>query len=71
MSLSELSSMTKEAEMSAHPKYPDMRTRLQSWIPKLILSPSIALTFAFVYGFIVDKGNIFYIIFVIHFKHGV
>ncbi len=39
--------------MSAHPKYPDMRTRLQSWIPKLILSPSIALTFAFVYGFIV------------------
>ncbi len=30
----------------------DMRTRLQGWIPKLVLSPSVALIFVFVYGFI-------------------
>ncbi|WP_308916689.1 sugar ABC transporter permease [Jannaschia sp. LMIT008] len=29
-----------------------MRTRLQGWIPKLVLSPSVALIFVFVYGFI-------------------
>jgi glucose/mannose transport system permease protein len=31
----------------------DLRSRLQNWIPKLVLSPSLALTFVFVYGFIV------------------
>ncbi len=31
---------------------PDFRTRLQEWIPKLVLSPSVALIFVFVYGFI-------------------
>jgi glucose/mannose transport system permease protein len=30
----------------------DMRTKLQGWIPKLVLSPSVALIFVFVYGFI-------------------
>lgn len=30
----------------------DIRTRLQNWIPKLVLSPSLAVMFAFVYGFI-------------------
>ncbi len=30
----------------------DMRTRLQNWLPKLVLSPSLALIFFFVYGFI-------------------
>ena len=30
----------------------DMRTRLQNWLPKLALSPSLALIFVFVYGFI-------------------
>jgi len=30
----------------------DLRSQLQDWIPKLVLSPSLALTFAFVYGFI-------------------
>jgi len=31
---------------------PDLRTRLQNWIPKLVLSPSLALMLVFVYGFI-------------------
>ncbi|MCP3969182.1 MAG: sugar ABC transporter permease [Rhodobacteraceae bacterium] len=30
----------------------DLRTRLQNWIPKLVLSPSLAMIFVFVYGFI-------------------
>jgi len=30
----------------------DLRTRLQHWIPKLVLSPSLAVIFLFVYGFI-------------------
>jgi len=30
----------------------DFRTRLQHWIPKLVLSPSLALILLFVYGFI-------------------
>ena len=30
----------------------DIRVRLQAWIPKLVLSPSLALTLLFVYGFI-------------------
>jgi len=30
----------------------DLRTRLQSWLPKLVLSPSLAMIFVFVYGFI-------------------
>ncbi len=31
----------------------DLRTRLQNWIPKLVLSPSLAMVFVFVYGFII------------------
>ncbi|MEM8851661.1 MAG: sugar ABC transporter permease [Pseudomonadota bacterium] len=30
----------------------DFRTKLQTWLPKLVLSPSVALIFIFVYGFI-------------------
>ena len=30
----------------------DFKTRLQNWIPKLVLSPSIAMMTVFVYGFI-------------------
>lgn len=30
----------------------DFRTRLQDWLPKLVLAPSFALTLLFVYGFI-------------------
>jgi glucose/mannose transport system permease protein len=30
----------------------DFRTRLQSWLPKLVLSPSLAVMLIFVYGFI-------------------
>jgi len=30
----------------------DFQTRLQHWLPKLVLSPSLALIFVFVYGFI-------------------
>ena len=30
----------------------DMRTRLQEWIPKIVLAPSVATTLIFVYGFI-------------------
>ena len=31
----------------------DFRTKLQNWLPKLVLSPSLALIFVFVYGFII------------------
>ena len=31
----------------------DLRTRLQNWLPKLVLAPSFALVLIFVYGFIV------------------
>lgn len=31
----------------------DFRTRLQEWIPKLVLSPSLAAMLVFVYGFII------------------
>jgi len=31
---------------------PDLRTRLQNWLPKLVLAPSFAATLFFVYGFI-------------------
>ena len=31
---------------------PDFRTRLQDWLPKLVLSPSLAAVLIFVYGFI-------------------
>lgn len=30
----------------------DMRTRLQDWLPKVVLAPSFAVTLVFVYGFI-------------------
>jgi glucose/mannose transport system permease protein len=37
----------------AHPTtQADFRTKLQNWIPKLVLSPSLALILIFVYGFI-------------------
>ena len=31
---------------------PDIRTRLQTWLPKLVLAPSLAMVLVFVYGFI-------------------
>ena len=31
----------------------DFKTRLQTWLPKLVLSPSLALVLVFVYGFII------------------
>ncbi len=31
----------------------DLRTRLQNWLPKIVLSPSLAIMLIFVYGFIV------------------
>lgn len=31
----------------------DFKTRLQTWIPKLVLSPSLAMILVFVYGFII------------------
>lgn len=31
----------------------DFKTRLQHWIPKLVLSPSVAMIMVFVYGFII------------------
>ena len=30
----------------------DLRTRLQAWLPKIVLAPSLATTLIFVYGFI-------------------
>ncbi|MGC6411540.1 MAG: carbohydrate ABC transporter permease [Candidatus Puniceispirillaceae bacterium] len=38
--------------MSQSIEKPDFKTRLQVWLPKLVLSPSIATTALFVYGFI-------------------
>lgn len=38
--------------MPSHPPSADFRTRLQDWIPKLVLAPSLAATLVFVYGFI-------------------
>ena len=38
--------------MSQSVEKPDFKTRLQVWLPKLVLSPSIATTALFVYGFI-------------------
>ncbi|MCG7625823.1 MULTISPECIES: carbohydrate ABC transporter permease [unclassified Epibacterium] len=38
--------------MPARTPAPDLRSRLQAWIPKLVLSPTIAMMLAFVYGFI-------------------
>ena len=38
--------------MATHPDV-DLRTRLQAWLPKLVLSPSVAMIFVFVYGFII------------------
>ncbi|MEM7295211.1 MAG: sugar ABC transporter permease, partial [Pseudomonadota bacterium] len=31
---------------------PDFKTRVQTWLPKLVLSPSLAMVLVFVYGFI-------------------
>ncbi|MBB5515370.1 glucose/mannose transport system permease protein [Rubricella aquisinus] len=36
----------------AHTADTDFKTRLQSWLPKLVLSPSLAMVLVFVYGFI-------------------
>ncbi|WP_298918711.1 sugar ABC transporter permease [uncultured Roseobacter sp.] len=36
----------------AHTANSDFKTRLQNWIPKLVLSPSVAMMLVFVYGFI-------------------
>ena len=30
----------------------DLRTRIQDWLPKVVLAPSFAVTLLFVYGFI-------------------
>jgi glucose/mannose transport system permease protein len=38
--------------MSRYATGVDLRTRLQDWIPKLVLSPSLAAMLVFVYGFI-------------------
>lgn len=38
--------------MAQHATEADFRTRLQEWIPKLVLSPSLAMMLVFVYGFI-------------------
>ena len=38
--------------MANHATAVDFRTRLQDWIPKLVLSPSLAAIMVFVYGFI-------------------
>lgn len=38
--------------MAGHARDADFKTRLQHWIPKLVLSPSLALILVFVYGFI-------------------
>ncbi|MEF9606159.1 sugar ABC transporter permease, partial [Paracoccus sp. PXZ] len=34
------------------PVQADLRTRLQDWLPRLVLAPSFATTLLFVYGFI-------------------
>ncbi|MFT5869907.1 MAG: glucose/mannose transport system permease protein [Paracoccaceae bacterium] len=38
--------------MAQVPVNADFRTKLQDWIPRLVLSPSLALVLVFVYGFI-------------------
>ncbi|WP_412565748.1 carbohydrate ABC transporter permease [Thalassobius sp. MITS945101] len=38
--------------MAGHARDADFKTRLQHWIPKLVLSPSLTLILVFVYGFI-------------------
>ncbi len=38
--------------MAGSPADTDFRTRLQDWLPKLVLAPSFAATLLFVYGFI-------------------
>lgn len=38
--------------MAQHASQTDFRTRLQEWVPKLVLSPSLAAMLIFVYGFI-------------------
>jgi glucose/mannose transport system permease protein len=38
--------------MASHADKVDFRTKLQIWIPKLVLSPSVAMMVVFVYGFI-------------------
>jgi glucose/mannose transport system permease protein len=38
--------------MPRHASEADFRTRLQDWIPRLVLSPSLAAMLVFVYGFI-------------------
>lgn len=43
---------TKEARQMANSTEADLRTRLQNWIPKLVLAPSFAMVLLFVYGFI-------------------
>ncbi len=37
----------------AHTADTDFKTRLQTWLPKLVLSPSLAMVLIFVYGFII------------------
>lgn len=37
----------------ALPANADFKTRLQTWLPKLVLSPSLAMVLIFVYGFII------------------
>tara|TARA_B100000683_G_scaffold89966_1_gene89013 strand:+ start:11708 stop:12616 length:909 start_codon:yes stop_codon:yes gene_type:complete len=38
--------------MMYHVSKSDFKTRLQTWLPKLVLSPSLAMVLIFVYGFI-------------------
>ena len=42
--------------MAHHAAGLDFRTRLQDWIPELVLSPSLAATMVFVYGFFIYKA---------------
>jgi len=44
--------MPEGETMANHSSGVDFRTRLQEWIPKLVLSPSLAAMLVFVYGFI-------------------
>jgi glucose/mannose transport system permease protein len=44
--------MPEGDNMANHSSGADFRTRLQEWIPKLVLSPSLAAMLVFVYGFI-------------------
>ena len=43
--------MSAEA-MPAATSRADLRGRLQDWLPRLVLSPSVAAMLVFVYGFI-------------------